>query len=315
MASALSYMRPPTAIQQLQAELNALPLGTTRLNLSGRGLTTATLAGVRFPDSILELILRENQIDSLDGVTFPPRLRMLDLERNHIQVVTEADFPQSLRILYMHNNPVFGIMGGLINRRGLRYRAQGDDENFLALPDDIYRRRYIDDPPPRAPPPPVPLPPGTVLSPLRIARTYQDYITMCMTDTDATEEECGVATCATCRYEFVGARGLTQPVFFHETRKNDGLVMWGHPCHLDDIARIQPNQNGYIPCPECRAVLDITHQQAQSILQRELAATRLQRMVRSHQSRRSKSSNSKKGGKWRKCKGNGSRKKRIMKRK
>jgi len=301
-----------TAIQQLQAELNALPLGTTILNLSGRGLTTATLAGVRFPDSILELILRENHIDSLDGVTFPPRLRMLDLERNHIQVVTEADFPQSLRILYMQNNPVFGRMGGLINRRGLRYRAQGDDENFLALPDDVYRRRYIDDPPPRAPPPPVPLPPGTVLSPLRIARTYQDYITMCMTVNDATEEECRVATCAICTNAFVGARGLTQPVFFHETRKTDGLVMWGHPCHLDDIARIQPNRNGYITCPECRAVLDITPQQAQCI-QRELAATRLQRMVRRHQSRRP---NSKKGGsKWRKCKGNGSRKKRIMKRK
>ena len=302
--SMMSYVRPPpTAIQQLQAELDALPPGTERLNLSGRGLTTAILAGVRFPDSILELNLRENQIDSLNGVTFPPRLRMLDLVRNHIQVVTEADFPQSLRILYIHHNPVFDVMGGMINRRGLRHRAEADDDHFLALPDDVYRRRYLE---PRAPPRPVPLPPGAVLSPLRVARTYQEYKDIMSADgvNDVTDEECREATCKVCMDPFVGASGrLTQPVFFHETHKSEESgagVMWQHPCCLHDIARMTPNKHGYLFCPECRAMLDITPQQAQ-VINREHAATRLQRMVRKHQSRKRKSkTNTKSGGKKRK---------------
>jgi hypothetical protein len=285
-------------VRELQAELDALPPGTTMLNLSNRGLTTAILSGLRFPNSILQLSLRENQIDSLDGVTFPDRLRMLDLERNNIRVVTEANFPQSLRILYIQNNPVFNIMGGMINRRGLRYSAQADDDYFLALSDEEYGRKYLQVRQPRAAPPPVQLPPGIRLSPVRIARTYGDY-RMIMTSEGYTEEECREAMCETCAAPFVnGGDRLAQPVVFHETHKTNGRSMWSHPCHLSDMARLQVTENGHILCPICRAIFDITPQQLQAI-----AASTLQRVVRGHQSRqRTKKSktNTKAGGKKRK---------------
>ena len=300
MAGIFKYFfpQPLTAIQQLQAELDALPPGTTRLDLSNRGLTTETLAGVRFPDSILELNLRENRIDSLDGVVFPDRLRMIDLERNNIQVVTEANFPQSLRILYINHNPVFNRMGRMINRRGLRYRAEADDHHFLALPDDVYRQRYLEDRRPIAASPPLPIPDDMRVSEVRIARTYQDYITI-MTAEGATEKECHDAVCATCWVPFVVAHRLEGPVLFHETYRHDGRSMWSHPCHLSDMAQIQENRYGGISCPECRTRLNITPQQVQAIA----AASTIQRVVRGHQSRKrtkKPKTNTKSGGKKRK---------------
>ncbi len=159
-----------------------------------------------------------------------------------------------------------------IDRPGLRLRAQDDDHHYLALPDEVYRRRHRQ---PRVARQlePIPLPPQAVLSPLRVARTYQEYKTIMAADGN-TEAQCREAECTVCAAPFVDVRRmkLLQPVFFHEAHANDGRVMWSHPHHLDDMAQLQPNMNGFIPCPDCRELLDITPQQAAAI-RNERAAT------------------------------------------
>lgn len=70
-----------------------------------------SLVGVKFPPNLIRLRLDHNQIASLDGVEFPFSLQKLDLTTNKIKSLNGIKFPPNLTELRLSNNDITSLLG------------------------------------------------------------------------------------------------------------------------------------------------------------------------------------------------------------
>jgi hypothetical protein len=250
------------------------PNNITHLNLSNNRIDS--LVEVRFPDSLRVLMLDHNQIHSLHGVRFPDSLRVLALEHNNIASLDGVVFPRDLVILHLQSNPIGRDEITRVVPPYVQLTAEADDyiletmnpvqfANRLSRLSNRHEGRAHVEPP----------------SAVRIARTYREYLDMCLT-ADKTEKTCNEDECFVCRDKYVEDGRLLRPVMFHATHKSDGSVIWTHPSHIAEIKgyALQQHSSNY-KCPMCRCKLDITLEQL-----RKNSASTLQKVARGHKSRK-----------------------------
>jgi hypothetical protein len=292
----MSNQARPMTPNELQAHLDSLP-DNSRVDL--RDMQIASLRGVTFPNNITHLNLSNNRIDSLVEVRFPDSLRVLMLDHNQIHSLDEARFPDSLRVLALEHNNIASLDGVVFPRDLVILHLQsnpiGRDEITRVVPPYVQLTAEADDhiletmnpvqfanrlsrlsnrhesrahvEPPSA---------------VRIARTYREYVDMCLTADNTTVVECNEALCFVCRDPYVEDGRLLRPVMFHATHKSDGSVMWTHPSHIAEIKGYALHQrSSNYTCPMCRCKLDITLEQ----LHKNSTST-LQKVARGHKSRK-----------------------------
>lgn len=296
----MSNQARPMAPDELQAHLDSLP-ANSRVDL--RDMQIASLRGVTFPNNITYLNLSNNQIDSLVEVRFPESLRVLMLDHNQIRSLHGARFPDSLRVLALEHNNIASLDGVVFPRDLVILHLQsnpiGRDEITRVVPpyvrltaeadDDILEtmnpgrfatmlsRLIIRHDEGRAQ-----VEPPSAVRAVRIARTYREYLDMCLTADNTTVDECNEAVCSVCWDPYVENGRLLRPVVFHSTHKSDGSVMWTHPSHIAEIKGYALHQrSSNYTCPMCRCKLDITVEQL-----RKNSASTLQKVARGHKSRK-----------------------------
>ena len=152
--------------------------------------------------------------------------------------------------------------------------------------------------PPGFPPAAARAPPAAAAgAPVRIARTIEDYMSMCLTS-DKTADVCRDSICQVCQEKFIVRGHLIRPVMFHRSVNSKGNEMWVHPVHPEEQVQWgSQGPRGVNTCMECRDQLYIpaslrtdimTHRNA--VIEGSEAtsgALRLQSAFRGHQTRRS----------------------------
>ena len=134
-------------------------------------------------------------------------------------------------------------------------------------------------------------------APVRIARTIEDYMSMCLTS-DKTADVCRDSICQVCQEKFIVRGHLIRPVMFHRSVNSSGNETWVHPVHPEEQVQWgSQGPRGVNTCMECRDQLYIpaslrtdimTHRNA--VIEGSEAtsgALRLQSAFRGHQTRRS----------------------------
>jgi hypothetical protein len=246
-----------------------------------------SLQGTRFVNGLRRLRLDTNEIDSLEGAQFPPGLRRLTLTNNRIESLERVQLPNGLRILHLGGNPVYrndpAALAELVP--GVRLRAEPDDHVIDLLDDNAYQiyqalrlQAQLN-----AQQLPAQAQQAEPRATVRLVRTHQEFMAMCRSGNNAkTDEECNKTECPICLEPFVDEETgrLSEPVLFHKTEKSPGVMMWAHPVHLSDAVKYK-----VLLCPECRAPLAVTQAQLWK-MHRHLNASKVQRVVRGHHTRK-----------------------------
>jgi hypothetical protein len=124
---------------------------------------------------------------------------------------------------------------------------------------------------------------NVVNSNVKIARTTEEYMSMCLT-ADKTQRECMKSECTSCLDKFIVKGHLLRPVMFHKTVTSNGKEIWSCPIHPEEQLKFS-----HTTCGSCRAKLFITEGQKYDIAEevRNAHATKLQSVIRGLQTRRS----------------------------
>jgi hypothetical protein len=132
-----------------------------------------------------------------------------------------------------------------------------------------------------------------VHSNVRIARTTEEYMSMCLTAT-TTNDECMHNTCPVCMNPFMSNGVLNRPVMFHKTviRRKDGTEkeIWTCPVHDDEQVIWGQMHRG--ECAMCRQKVFIPKLQKDDIMREAhhrkaaTAATKIQSAIRGRQTRK-----------------------------
>ena len=92
---------------------------------------------------------------------------------------------------------------------------------------------------------------------VRIARTIQDYMSMCLTS-DKTADVCRDSICQVCQEKFIVRGHLIRPVMFHRSVNSSGKETWVHPVHPEEQVQWgSQGPRGMNTCMECRDELYI----------------------------------------------------------
>jgi surface protein len=131
---------------------------------------------------------------------------------------------------------------------------------------------------------------------VKIARTTEEYMSMCRS-AEKTADECMNAICPICFENILFKGHLVRPVMFHKT-SNTSKEIWVDPVHPEEQVRWGKN------CTGCRAELFIPQLQKDDILREHpqvieesvsrTGALRLQSVIRGHMSRKKPNSGGKK---------------------
>ena len=130
-----------------------------------------------------------------------------------------------------------------------------------------------------------------VNSNVKIARTIQEYLSLCLT-ANKTDEACRKATCPICMTNFIVKGHLIRPVMFHKGVDSKGKEIWMCPVHPEEQLKYGNK------CAGCRTPLfipeslktDIREHVTEELVERSDAtsgALRLQSALRGHRTRRS----------------------------
>ena len=154
---------------------------------------------------------------------------------------------------------------------------QGTGKMTYANGDDVYEGQWFND--------------RMVVYNVIIARTPEEFMSICSTAVKP-QDECIKSECQICNDPFIDKKHLFRPVMFHKTviTNADGKrELWSCPVHPEEQLKYKHNNRisfSHTECSNCRANLFLTEEQTDEVLKPHAAATKMQRMIRGHRTRK-----------------------------